>query len=94
MKSYLTHLYEMDLHENETKPVTSASAKEDELYTKLEQTLPLEQFLTVMEFTKNTPTEWRKNVKSILKRVSAMPFGSFLNALTKTIKEKHYENLF
>ena len=51
MKDYLTHLYEMDLHENETKPVTSASAKEDELYMKLEQTLPSEQFLTVMEFT-------------------------------------------
>ena len=51
MKDYLTHLYEMDLHENETKPVTSASAKENELYTKLEQSLPSEQFLTVMEFT-------------------------------------------
>ena len=51
MKDYLTHLYEMDLHENETKPVTSASAKEDELYTKLEQTHPSEQFLTDIDFT-------------------------------------------
>lgn len=68
MKDYLTHLYEMDLHENETKPVTSASAKEDELYTKLEQTLPSEQFFTVMEFTEEYPNRMAQECEIYFKK--------------------------
>lgn len=50
MKSYLTYLYEMDLHENECTPTTTASVKEDELYTELEKCLPPEKFQIVIDF--------------------------------------------
>ena len=50
MKDYLTLLYEMDLHENECTPATSASLKEDTLYATLEKNLPSEKFQIVIDF--------------------------------------------
>ena len=50
MKSYLTHLYEMELHENEGNPTTVPSYKEEKLYDELAEELPQEQFQKVSEF--------------------------------------------
>ena len=50
MKSYLTYLYEMELHENECNPPTVPSYKEGKLYDELAEALPKEQFQKVLEF--------------------------------------------
>ena len=44
MKSYLTYLYEMELHENECNPPTRPSHKEGTIYDELQKALPEEQF--------------------------------------------------
>ena len=50
MKSYLTHLYEMELHENECNPPTLPSYKEGTIYDELQKELPKEQFQKLNEF--------------------------------------------
>ena len=49
MKSYLTHLYEADIRENEDNPITQSSKREDELYENLRETLTKEQFSMLAE---------------------------------------------
>ena len=39
MKSYLTYLYEMELHENECNPPTRPSHKEETIYDELQKAL-------------------------------------------------------
>ena len=50
MKSYLTLLYEMELHKNECNPPTVPSYKESTLYAELEKELPKEQFQKFLNF--------------------------------------------
>ena len=55
MKSYLTHLYEMELHENECNPPTIPSYKEGKLYDELTKELSkehLQKFLNYLELHK------------------------------------------
>ena len=49
MKSYLTHLYEMELHENEGNPTTVPSCKEEKLYDELVEELPKEKLQKVFK---------------------------------------------
>lgn len=44
MKSYITYLYEMDLHENECNPPVKHSYEENVLYNELKASLNEEQF--------------------------------------------------
>ena len=50
MKSYLTHLYEMELHENECNPPTLPSYKEGTIYAELQKALPEKQFKKLNDF--------------------------------------------
>ena len=50
MKSYLTYLYEMELHENECNPPTRPSHKEGTIYDELQKALPEEQFKKLNDF--------------------------------------------
>ena len=50
MKSYLTHLYEMELHENECNPPTLPSYKEGTIYDELQKELPEKQFKKLNDF--------------------------------------------
>jgi hypothetical protein len=50
MKNFLTYLYEMDLHENESNPLTRPSHKEGTTYDELQKELPKEQFQKLNEF--------------------------------------------
>ena len=50
MKSYLTHLYEMELHENECNPPTLPSYKEGTIYDELQKELPEKQFKKLNAF--------------------------------------------
>ena len=50
MKDFLTYLYEMDLHENESNPITLPSHKEGTLYDELQEELPKEQFKKLNDF--------------------------------------------
>ena len=50
MKNFLTYLYEMDLHENESNPLTRPSHKEVTTYDELQKELPKEQFQKLNEF--------------------------------------------
>ena len=50
MKSYLTYLYEMELHENECNPPTLPSHKEGTIYDELQKELPEAQFKKFNDF--------------------------------------------
>ena len=50
MKSYLTHLYEMELHENECNPPTTPSPQETTLYDTLINELSKEQQQKFLDF--------------------------------------------
>ena len=50
MKSYLTHLYEMELHENECNPPTTPSPQESTLYDTLINELSKEQQQKFLDF--------------------------------------------
>ena len=50
MKSYLTYLYEMELHENECNPPTLPSLKEGTIYDELQKELPEKQFKKLNDF--------------------------------------------
>ena len=50
MKSYLTHLYEMDLHEHECDPITTPSYHESSLYDELMKDLPKEHLQKFIDF--------------------------------------------
>ena len=50
MKSYLTYLYEMELHENECNPPTLPSYKEGTIYDELQKELPEKQFKKLNDF--------------------------------------------
>ena len=50
MKDFLTLLYEMDLHENESNPLTRPSHKEGTTYDELQKELPKEQFQKFIDF--------------------------------------------
>ena len=44
MKSYISHLYDLDITENESNPATKPSVKENNLYDELQQSLSKKQF--------------------------------------------------
>ena len=44
MKSYISHLYDLDITENESNPSTKPSVKENNLYDELQQSLSKKQF--------------------------------------------------
>ena len=50
MKDFLTYLYEIDLHENESNPPTRPSHKEGAIYDELQKELPKEQFKKLNTF--------------------------------------------
>ena len=68
MKSYLTHLYEMDIHDNECNPPTVPSHQESTLYDELSVALPKEQFLKVNAFLELHETRWEHECEIYFKK--------------------------